>query len=189
MRFTHGSALYLPPELLSHVFSFIDDLDIRRYFKLIGRLTSDRYDAVKRVVRRAYVQWQCDAVCPPNCSKHRYPLQFNAITTPTYTGVGSPPAWRLPPSLNPKASGPWQHFSLCFRLLNGSDRVKRERSSDLILATIVQYEHCVTYDVGMWIVKKRTGEHPHENNGMYVSAELSSKEYFTDYHQWKFDVE
>jgi hypothetical protein len=185
MRFTRNSPLYLPQELLRLIFSYVDDLDIRRHFRFFERLTDDRYDALRRVVRYDYYyRWQCRASCLPSCTGHRHPLSYNPVLTPVYTGSGSPPTPSSLPS-NPKAVGAWKKFSICFPLLNC---VQRERSSDLLHVTIVQFDHCVTYDVGIWIIKRKTGEGAKERDHMYYLDGLPPDTYFTDYLEWSFDV-
>ena len=201
MRFTDDSPswCYLPPELLRHVLHFVDDWDIRIHFGFIEKLESHRYDAVRYFIRNgAYYRFQCVEACLQDCKKHRHGVNFNPITTPTIT---NPPARHLcvPPHLfdrimkNPKITGPWKKFSLTFPLsgyVEDEKRAKsaRGRANDILMATIVQFEDCVTYNIGVWRIKRKNGEGAKEGKHIYYLDGLSPDTYFTDFLEWTFDV-
>ena len=199
MRFADDSPswCYLPQEILHRILHFVDDWDIRIHFGFTERLESHRYDAVRSIVRMdAYYKWSCGDLCGPHCNVHRHGVDFNPILHPV---VSNPPSTFLyiPPHhlgrLDSKFMQPWQKFTFTVplpKLVNGGSLHKpRSRINDMLEVTIVQYADSVSYEMGVWRVRRKTGEKPEmEEKNMYYLDGLSRELYYTDFLMWCYDV-
>ena len=196
---------YLPDEILEHILSYVEDVDTRRYFGVYTKLNKERYDAVRTAIPLTrYYQWQCLKTCPLDCEKHEYPFEFNPILTPVLSqgnyGVNFESVFNAPThGFSP--IGNYTKYSISYGLPNlvegnrvpsilfeHSNVSHRYSLHDMMHVDILVFENSVIYHVGIWRIKRKTGENAKETKCMYYLGEFDQEHFFTDYLLYSYEL-
>ena len=74
---------HLPDELKLIIISMVEDVDIRRYFRVYNKIDTRKYKILEKLIpEKIYYRWSCKDDCPEECERHEYPHDFNPIITP-----------------------------------------------------------------------------------------------------------
>jgi len=91
-----------------------------------------------------------------------------------------------------KTVGIFKKYEIRYNLPNFiEDDFRKENGGgyDMMDIEIFVFNECVAYDIGIWKIKKKTGEKEIENKNIYHMGKLDTDTYFTDYLQWSYDKE
>ena len=90
-----------------------------------------------------------------------------------------------------KTIGPYKHYHFIYDLQNHIEGEYRENNGggyDMMDIDISEFNESVVYEIGIWKVKKKTGEKMKETKNMYHIGKLSTEEYFTDDIQYSYEL-
>ena len=191
----------LPIDLIERIISLVEDIDIRRYFGVYNKIDITKYKFLEKIFpTKIYYNWCCLDTCPENCDIHEVPKNFNPVLTPIIKNVSTNIAsrWIIENhklkliNRNNKTKGHYKCYKIRYELPNhieGDYRKYQGGGADIMEIEIYVYDKCVTYDLGIWKIKKKTGQKELENKNMYNMGNLDTNIYYTDYLEWSYDLE
>lgn len=198
---------YLPIEIREKIISMVDDIDIRRYFRVYNKIDITKYKILEKIFpTRIYAKWacrssNCDGLASGICHIHKHPYNFNPIINPIAEKYSTNPIETIHYNSmkdkmetilrSHKTIGPYKHYHFIYDLPNHIEGEYRENNGggcDMMEIDISEFNESVVYEIGIWKVKKKTGENMKENKNMYHMGSLSTKEYFTDFVEYSYEL-
>ena len=177
---------YLPVEIKEKIISMVDDIDIRRYFGVYSKLDKSRYKILNKLFPiEIFYRWKIDK-----------PEGFNPVINPINTGIRE-----IPLVYNVYLDGKWQDYEykkaignyntyeIRYNLQNHLDGKYREDNGwgkDIMDINIIVYDNVVIYDIGIYKIKKKTGNRAIEDKNIYYIGKMDKNLYYADYIDYRY---
>ena len=172
----------LPEELIYLIISMVDNIEIRRYFNVYNKIDLNSYQFLNKILpTNFYYKWKKkDTQFNPFVKHIKSGEQFQ-LTYANSLVVG-----------NTVFNEPYKEYNIVLEVPNhieGEYRQNYGGSNDMMEINITQFEKCIFYDVGIYKLKKKTGEKNIENQHWFHLGDFDKNEYFTDYIEFKYTRE
>ena len=165
----------------------VDNIEIRRYFNVYNKIDLTRYQFLNKILpTNFYYKWKKKDTQFNPFVKH---IKSGEQYQHTYTNslvVGDTVL-----NVENISVEPYKEYNIVLEVPNhieGEYRQNNGGGCDMMEIDISEFNESVVYEIGIWKVKKKTGENMKENKNMYHMGSLSTKEYFTDFVEYSYEL-